>query len=231
MIGIIGAMPDEVEFLLEKLTEKTEKKYSGTAYVSGKFGGEEIVVAKCGIGKVNAALCAQTMILLYKPAIILNTGVAGSVSESAKIGDVVIAGKIVQHDYDLSPIGFEPGLVQEIGMVHIPCTSAVTRRLESAAKQFGNFHVGTIATGDQFISSADAKTALAKNFGAIACEMEGAAIAHVCTLAGVDFGIVRTISDNANDSSPKDFNEFLREAARKSVEIISGFLTQSPKST
>jgi len=99
--------------------------------------------------------------------------------------------------------------------------------LENAASEFGKYRIGTIATGDQFINCGEIKSALSSNFGALACEMEGASIAHVCSLNNVDFGIVRTISDNANDDSAFDFNEFLQEAAQKSVQLICGFLNKS----
>jgi adenosylhomocysteine nucleosidase len=180
MTGIIGAMEIEVKFLIEKLEEKNEEQFSGITYVKGKFCGNEVVVAQCGMGKVNAAVCAQTMILKYSPEIIINTGVAGSVHESAGIYDIVIGEKAVQHDLDLSPIGVETPF--------IPCTPDVVRRLENAAGKLGKYHTGTIATGDQFINCNEKKSALSKNYGALACEMEGASIAHVCRYSTSNFG-------------------------------------------
>jgi len=214
MIGIIGAMEIEVKSLIEKITVETTENFSGITYVSGKMFDTDIVVAQCGIGKVNAAVCAQTMILKYSPQIIINTGVAGSVCDSVGVYDIVIGEKTVQHDLDLSPIGME--------RVYISCTPEIVKRLANSAA--GKYHIGTIATGDQFINCGEIKSALSKEFSAIACEMESASIAHVCTLNNVDFGIVRTISDNANDDSAFDFNRFLQEAAEKSVKIICEFL-------
>ncbi|MCL2224440.1 MAG: 5'-methylthioadenosine/adenosylhomocysteine nucleosidase [Defluviitaleaceae bacterium] len=227
MIGIIGAMAIEVEALIEKLDEKSTAEFSGITYVTGKFGGTSVVVAQCGMGKVNAAVCAQTMILKYAPKVIINTGVAGSVCGSAKIGDIVIGEKAVQHDLDLTPLGLERGFISELETVFLPCTPDVVKRLESAAAKFGSYRTETIATGDQFISCAQTKTAISNTFGATACEMEGASIAHVCTLNATPFGIVRTISDNADDDSSFDFNEFMKEAAKKSVRIIFEYLEKN----
>jgi len=216
MIGIIGAMDIEVASFIEKLSEKKTADYSGITYVGGKFGETDVVVAKCGIGKVNAAICAQTMILMYSPETVINTGVAGSISSDVKIGDIVIGKNAIQHDLDLSPLN--------IATDFIFCTPRVVAQLENAAKEVGKYFVGSIATGDQFINDGDIKAAIFSAHNALACEMEGASIAQVCTQNNVDFGLVRAISDNADDDSNFDFNEFLRDAAQKSVEIICRFI-------
>ena len=213
MTGIIGAMEIEVASLIANLQDKTEKTYSGIKFFSGKFEGADVVIAQCGIGKVNAAICAQTMVLMYSPTLIINTGAAGSLSDKLKIGDIVIAADTVQHDFDVTLIGIE----KEV----IPCTPSVVTRLTHAAH--GSCHIGTIATGDQFISCAARKKAIADELGAIACEMEGASIARVCLLNNVQVGIVRAISDNANDDANFDFNEFLQEAVEKSVKTLKLF--------
>lgn len=226
MIGIIGAMAIEVDNLIAKLDGADTKTYSGVNFVSGKIFGADVVIAKCGMGKVNAAICAQTMILMYRTKIVINTGVAGAVSPLVDIGDIVIAKSAVQHDMDLSPIGLKKGFIHEIGAIFIPCAPAIVYHLEKAAQKVGgNYYVGAVATGDQFINTGGAKNYITENFGGLACEMEGGAIAHVCAVNGVSCGIVRTISDNANNDSPEDFNEFLNEAAEKSVKIMCEFLS------
>jgi adenosylhomocysteine nucleosidase len=224
MIGIIGAMAIEVEFLVDKLTEKSTATYSGTSYVSGKYGEADVVVAHCGMGKVNAAVCTQTMILKYSPKIIINTGVAGALSDELVIGDIIIGKKAVQCDLDLRPIGLAKGFIKELDTIYMNCTPSVVKRLESAARKYDRYRVGVVASSDQFVSRDEKKAAIASDFTAIACEMEGASIAHVCMLGGVEFGIVRTISDNANDSSVFDFKKFMQQAAEKSVQIICNFL-------
>jgi adenosylhomocysteine nucleosidase len=169
------------------------------------------------------------MILMYSPKVIINTGVAGSVSGEMIIGDIVIGQKVVQHDLDLRPLGLAKGFVQELDTIFISCTPSVVKSLEAAARKYDSYRLGVIATGDQFIACPNTKAILAADFGASACEMESGSIAHVCTLNGVDFGIVRTISDNANDDSAFDFNKFMQQSAEKSVQIICKFLEATKK--
>jgi len=235
MFGIIGAMAVEVDALIEKLENKKTAVHSGIIYVQGQLGGTEAVVARCGMGKVNAAICAQTMVLMYKPQAIVNIGVAGAISPTVKIGDIVIAKAAVQHDMDLTAVGVERGFIEEIGTALLPCAANMASRLENATKKAcgagDKYFIGVVATGDQFIHSGEIKTDILQSFNALACEMEGAAIAHVCAVNGVAWGILRTISDNANDDSTFDFNEFVQVAAEKSVKIICEFLTTSDFST
>jgi adenosylhomocysteine nucleosidase len=228
MTGIIGAMTVEVENLIEQMTAKTTARFSGIHFVKGQLGGAEVVVARCGMGKVNAAVCAQTMILKFHPEVIINTGVAGSISPIVKMGDIVIGKNTVQHDMDLSPIGMKKGFIQEMDGVLIPCSPEVVKKMESAAQKLEttcNCHTGIIATGDQFINSPEDKARIFEEFDALACEMEGASIAQVCALNHVKFGLVRTISDNADGDSPEDFNQFVEEAAQKSIAMITEFLS------
>lgn len=223
MIGIIGALSIEIEGLLEKMSGVSEESYSGITYVRGTLNGMDAVVAKCGIGKVNAAVCAQTMILKYRPKIIVNTGVAGAISSKVRIGDIIVATSVVYHDLDTTPIceGTKKGHILELDKAYIQCDPTVAAGLRAAA---GECHGGIVASGDQFINCSYVKAKILHDFDATACEMEGAAIAHVCELNNMPFGIVRTISDNADDMSDFDFADFVKEAAKKSVDIISRWL-------
>lgn len=225
MIGIIGAMEVEVASLKEKMENKETKTVSGIEFVKGTLCGTEAVVAKCGVGKVFAALCAQTMILEYSPDCIINTGVAGSLSEKLGVCDVAVASAVVQHDMDTSPIGDPVGLISGINVVEIPADKAVSDRLCSIVKESGtNCVSGIIASGDQFIASKEKKEYIEKTFGAIACEMEGAAIGHVCFVNKVPFAVLRAISDNADGSSHLDFPTFAAKAAELSISVIEGFM-------
>ncbi|MCL1884814.1 MAG: 5'-methylthioadenosine/adenosylhomocysteine nucleosidase [Defluviitaleaceae bacterium] len=225
MLGVIGALEVEVEGIIGKMSNNEVQTYSGISYVKGKWNNAEIVVAQCGIGKVNAAICAQTMILMYSPETIINTGVAGSLSPNVKINDVVIGKYSVHHDIDLARLELNIGFIEGLDELLIPCTQNVVDSLESAAKKHGNYHLGIIATGDQFISSGDIKSKIYKNFNALACEMEGASIAQVCYLNKIKCGIIRAISDNADEDSDFDFNEFLQGASQKSLQILEEFIT------
>ena len=221
MTGIIGAMRVEVDALKEKMENVTVETVSGVEFFRGTLGGREVVLAQCGVGKVFAALCAQTMILRYGVEQIINTGVAGSLSEGLSVLDVAVAEAVVQHDMDTSPLGDPVGLISGINVVKIPTCGALADKLEAAAKEMGKtVERGVIASGDQFINNAEKKAWIVQAFGAIACEMEGAAIGHVCYVNGVDFAVLRTISDNASGEADMEFPEMARRAAEQAQAII-----------
>ena len=165
MIGIIGAMGIEIRALADLLEDKKSKTFSGVEYMSGKIYGKDVVLAVCGIGKVFAAICAQTMILKYNPDVIINTGVAGTLSDKLSIGDIAIADSVVQHDMDTSPLGDPVGLLSGINIVKIPADKDTVTKIESCVKETGaNYEIGTIASGDQFVSSAEKKQFIIENF-------------------------------------------------------------------
>ncbi len=226
MIGIIGAMRIEVETIKSLMENKQPQTISGVEYVSGTLHGKEIVVAVCGIGKVAAAMCAQTMIIRYSPDVIINTGVGGSLSEKLNICDVAIAESLVQHDMDTSPLGDPVGLISGLNIINIPCDTAVVDKLEKCVEALGEVKAvrGVIASGDQFIASSEKKDFIKKNFDAIVCEMEGASIAQVCFTNGVPFGVVRAVSDCADGSSHMDYGEFLPAAAANAAKLIELFV-------
>lgn len=231
MTGIIGAMDIEVNGLIGRMEDIKEEKISGTTYYSGKICGRECVVAKCGIGKVNAAIAAQTMILRYHPEMIINTGIAGSTGMNTHIGHVVIAEKVVQHDMDTTIIGDKPGelfLPEGESIVYIPCSSELISALEAACERVGekNYITGIVATGDQFIGGRERRLALNSAFGSIACEMEGGSIGHVCYVNKVPFAILRSISDSFCDDAEAEYSTFSKAAAEKSVSILLAFLSE-----
>ncbi len=226
MLGIIGAMDIEVAGI-KKIMENTKcEKISGIEFVSGKISNKDVVVAKCGPGKVNAALCAQAMILKYNPSEVINTGVGGGLSEELSIADIAVATDVVQHDCDTSPLGDPLGYISEIGLVEIPCSKKIANSLLTIASSIANTKTlaGTIATGDQFIGNAEKKKYIKETFNAISCEMEGGAIGHVCYANGVDFGVLRAISDNADGNSDMDYPQFAKTAAEKSIYIIKKYI-------
>jgi len=225
-IGIIGAMDIEVAELIEYMEQIKKEEISSVVYYEGKLHGKNVIVAKCGVGKVHAAVCAQTMILKYSPDVIINTGVAGSLNSNLDIADLVISNKVVQHDFDTSGIGDPIGLISGINLIEIPCSADLVEKIENAAKLIGgtNVFVGTVASGDQFICNMSKKEYIVQHFNALCAEMEGAAIGHVCYLNNVDFCIVRAISDKADGSAHMDFPSFVKIAAKKSTILINNFL-------
>lgn len=224
MIGIIGAMEVEIEGIRSVMTDKKEKTVSGVRYVSGKLGNNEVVTAVCGIGKVFAAICTQTMILDYKPELIINTGVAGSLSAELNVCDIAVADKVVQHDMDTSPLGDPKGLVSGINVIYFEADKAASALLSEIVKEYGiNTVGGTVASGDQFIASKEVKNRIVTDFGAIACEMEGAAIGHVCYVNNVPFAVLRAISDKADGVAEIDYPSFCKMAADNYIKVICTF--------
>lgn len=223
MLGIIGAMEIEINGLKEKMTDVRTRTISGIPFSTGKLFGVECVAAVCGIGKVNAAMCAQTMILTFQPDYVLNTGVAGGMGKGIRIGDLVVASDVVQHDMDTSAVGDPKGFLSGIDLVHIPCSQRLVDQVLAAADGMEDtqVHTGTIVTGDQFINDRDTLNRLMTEFGGIACEMEGGSIGQVCCANGVAFAVVRAISDNANDDSHIDYPQFVGIAAKKSIQLVS----------
>ena len=228
MYGLIGAMSLEVEALMAQVEDRQEKKIGMDLFVSGKLFGKDAVLAVCGPGKVNAALCTQSMILHYHPEWILNLGVAGAGDETVSIGDMVIATAAVQHDMDTSPIGDPVGLVSKINLVEIPCDASLRTKLVKAAAAVEGMkvHEGIIATGDQFIHSGDVRSRIHGLFGAKAVEMEGGAVAHACYMHGVPCGVLRSISDQADGHSDMDYPTFVKLAADHSVKVVEQLLRQ-----
>jgi len=225
-IGIIGAMEIEVAELRESMENISQEEISNVIYYQGKIHGKDVVVAKSGVGKVHAAVCAQTMILKYSPDVIINIGVAGSLNSKLDIGDLVISDFVVEHDIDTSALGDPVGLISGIDIIKIPSANHVIEMIKNAATAIKNTNtfVGTIASGDQFICSTEGKNYIVDNFDALCTEMEGAAIGHVCYLNKVDFCIVRAISDKADGSAHMDFPAFVKVAAKKSSELINNYI-------
>lgn len=227
MIGIIGAMDIEVEKIKDFLTDVSEEKTSGISFVRGKFKNKDITVAKCGVGKVFAALCAEAMILKYAPDLIINVGVAGCLDSTLKIGDIVIADSVCQHDMDTSPLGDPVGMLSDINIIKIPADKAAYELFEQCAKELSlPYTVGTVASGDQFVSDSEKKKFIIDTFGAKSCEMEGGAIGHVCYVNNVPFAVLRAMSDGADDGANMDFPTFAKKAAENSTNVIKSFLSK-----
>ena len=227
LTGIICAMQLEMDGLRAQMTDTVSETVSGIEFVHGTLCGAPVVTAVCGVGKVFAALCAQTMILRYAPARLINTGVAGSLSPALTIGNIAIARDVVQHDMDTSPLGDPVGLLSGINIVHIPADPALGEALEASAAACGlTVRRGTIATGDQFISSGEQKSRIRDSFDAIACEMEGGAIGHVCYVNGIPFAVLRAISDGGDEEASMDYPTFARMAAENSVRVLTDYLAR-----
>lgn len=233
MIGIIGAMDIEVIQLKEQMDHVQIETISGVDFYKGKLQGKDVVVAVSGIGKVNAAVCTQTMILKYEPVMIINVGVAGGLHGKTNIGDLVIAEAVVMHDNDTTAFGDPNGLVHGLNLVEMKCDAMIIKRFEAVAPELvgtdplfkeSRVVTGIVATGDQFISSKAQFESIYDIFGAIASEMEGGSIGQVCVINQIPFGVVRAISDNGDEASAVSYDSFKQPAANRSVELINAFL-------
>ena len=221
MIGIIGAMQIEIDSIINLLTNTKCESFAHINFFSGKINNTDCVIALCGPGKVNAAICSQIMISKYNPQVIINIGVAGALKKNIKIGDIVLADFVVQHDMDTSSIGDARGFISGINLVTIPCSTSINEKIKSAAVQLNeNIHIGIIATGDQFISNKEKLLDIKNTFKAIACEMEAGSIGHVCLVNNVDFAALKVISDNADENSSIDYEKFKIIVAKKTTLLI-----------
>ena len=220
-LGIIAAMKIEAELIEAAMTDIVREICGSIEYCLGKIGTTDIVLAVCGIGKVFAAICAQTMIVKYAPDAVINTGVGGTLTKKLSVGDVAVSSAMVQHDMDTSALGDPVGLISGINIVEIPADAALAEKISAIVKSMGiNTVTGTIATGDQFIGNQETKNRIADTFGAIACEMEGAAIGQVCYVNKVPFAVIRAISDDADGGACEDYPTFAKMAAKNSAKAV-----------
>ena len=225
MIGIIGALDIELERLIGAMREPAHREISGVPFTCGKLLGTDVVIARAGVGKVNAAVCAQTMALIYEPELIINSGVSGALSPELRVGDVVIGTDVVQHDVDTTALGDEPGFVSTVDRLSFPLDNFASTAIAAAAEELGIHAVrGRIASGDQFVASTERKEEIVRLFSAVTCEMEAGAIAHVCFLNRVPCAVIRCISDGGNEEAPMSYEEFLPLAAKNSSELTLAYL-------
>ena len=225
MIGIIGAMDIEVAILRDKMVNPTVETISGVDFIRGKLEGRDVVLARSGVGKVFAAICAQTMILKYGVKAIINSGVAGTLTGELHIGDVAISTACVQHDMDTSPVGDPVGLLSGINVVELPADTTLVGELDKVCADAGvNHRLGVIATGDQFVATHERRDWIRDQFKAIAVEMEAGSIAHVCYVNKVPFASIRVISDEASGDVHIDYMTFVKKAADTSSDITLRWL-------
>ncbi|NMA60724.1 MAG: 5'-methylthioadenosine/adenosylhomocysteine nucleosidase [Firmicutes bacterium] len=216
-IAIIGAMDEEVVALRDGLTELEEHPtpFTDLPVFTGKLDGVEVVIARCGIGKVNAALATQYLIDQFSLKAIINSGVAGGISPEVKIGQLVIGHSSLQHDFDVSHFDYPQGTIPRLETsIFKGDPNLVELAFEAGENKVGaeNIHRGLIVSGDQFVSSVEQKQSILAAFPTATCvEMEGAAIAHVAWLNQIPHVIVRAISDQADNTAPDDFDAYLLE--------------------
>ena len=224
-VGFICAMDCELDAVTKLFSDLTIKNYGSIDFFCGKICGIEAIAAKCGVGKVFAAICAQTMILGFSPDLIINTGVAGNLSDTLRIGDIALSSAVVQHDMDTSPLGDPVGLISGINKIELESDISSALVMQRCLTNIGiRSEIGVIASGDQFIASPEKKKQIKASFSAISCEMEGAAVGHTCYVNGVRFLVVRAISDDADNASPDDFPAYCVKVSENSSKAILAFM-------
>jgi len=228
-LAIMGAMEEEIEPLLAHFENVKVTDYADNKYYEVSYKGLDIVVAYSKIGKVFASLTASTMIQKFGCDTLLFSGVAGGINPELKIGDLIIADKLCQHDLDITAFGHPHGFVPG-GKVLLDTTKELREAAKEVAKE-NNIKVieGTIATGDQFVHSNERKEFIQKTFDADALEMEGASVAVVCDALNVPFFILRAISDTADGAADIDFDEFLKSSAKNSADYLVKIINKLEK--
>lgn len=222
ILGIIGAMSEELEILLKDMQLEEQKVRANMTFNKGKLWNQDVVAVVCGIGKVNAAICTQILISEFGANKVINVGVAGGIGKEIYPGDVVIANNLVEHDMDCSVFGDAIGQIPRMSTFDFKCDEALVSLAEKACKNIGEIKtfVGRIVSGDQFIASLEKIQWLEREFKALSCEMEGASIAHTCYVNNVPFVVIRSISDNANNGAHVDFEKFTPIAVKNSTAIL-----------
>ncbi|MCM1567841.1 MAG: 5'-methylthioadenosine/adenosylhomocysteine nucleosidase [Roseburia sp.] len=222
-IGIIGAMELEVEELKSQMTSPVITKKAGMEFYEGVLNDANTVVVRCGIGKVNAALCVQILVDVFQVTHIINTGVAGSLNAGLDIGDILISRDALHHDMDVSPLGYEPGVVPQMDTSIFKADDTLMElALSSCQKVNPDIRAlpGRVVSGDQFIAGKETKDRLILRFQGDCAEMEGASIAHGAYLNKIPFIIIRAISDKADNSATMDYPSFERAAAAHCAKLV-----------
>ena len=229
MLGIIGAMEIEVNRIKEQMEDVSVTDKAGMSFFEGKWNGNDVVVVRSGIGKVNAAVCAQILVDTFHADAIINMGIAGSLKNEINIGDIVLSTDAIQHDMDAQGFGYAPGVIPQM---EVSDFQADEKLIELAKKCCAEVcpdiqvFTGRVVSGDQFISDKKKKEWLSSQFEGLCAEMEGAAIAQAAYLNHVPFLIIRAISDKADDSATMDYPEFEAMAAENSVKLLADIVRQ-----
>ena len=226
-IGIIGAMEEEVAVLKESMDIEKIVEHASMQFYKGVLCGKKVVVVRSGIGKVNAAVCAQILADKFNIDVLINTGIAGSLDASIDIGDMVISTDLVEHDMDASIFGDPVGQIPRMDTFSFPADAELVKKAVQANTEANpdiKTFTGRIVSGDQFVSSAEVKDKLVNLFDAKCTEMEGAAIAHVAYLNKISCVIIRAISDKADNSATMDYPTFEKQAIKHSVKLVRNLL-------
>lgn len=222
-IGLIAAMQEEMNSIKEIMENTTEKNIYELTFIEGKINEKDCVLVQCGIGKVNSSRVTQILIDNYDIEYIINVGSAGAANNELDIGDIVIGKKLVQHDFDITAMGYPKGYITNVGQF-VESDSTLIEKLENIISKMTDeefkIQIGTIASGDVFCTESEMKDKIRKKYNADAIEMEGASIAQVCKLDNIPFVVIRSISDKPDGKNVLTFVEFIKKASKRCAIII-----------
>ncbi|KZE84244.1 nucleosidase [Paenibacillus elgii] len=228
-LGVIGAMKEEIELFHEHMEQVRESAKAGITFYEGVFHGKSIVLCKSGVGKVNAAVTTQILIDTYGVEAVIFTGVAGAVDPSLNVGDIVVSTECLQHDMDVTALGFPRGTIPyEATSVFAADTGLRSAAAGASRELFGAVKEGRVLSGDQFIASRETVQLLHKELQGACVEMEGAAVAQACSMNGIPFVIIRSMSDKADGSAHVNFAEFTVQASENSYRIVDQIVKRLP---
>ena len=222
MIGIIGAMEEEISNLKSHMQVEEVQTIAGMSFFKGAVKGIELVLVRSGIGKVNAGICTQILASVYGVDTVINTGIAGSLNADIDIGDIVVSTSLVQYDVDARNFGYKLGEIPRMNIVEFPADKYLIDKTQSAFDSLDlgiKLYKGMVATGDKFVSEDSLKAEIISNFHAYCVEMEGAAIAQAAMLNNMACVVIRAISDKADNSANVDYRSFEAKAIENMSKI------------
>lgn len=222
MLGIIGAMDEEVAKIKQEMNSVDIYQAAGMDFFQGKIGQKDVVVVRSGIGKVNAALCSQILVNHFHVDQIINTGIAGSLKKGIKIGDIVLSTDAVQHDVDATQWGYQYGEIPRMAVTAFPADENLIKLAKACCEKVNpdiHVHLGRVLSGDQFVSDNQKKAWLIETFSGCCTEMEGAAVAQAAYLNKVPYLVIRSISDQADEAATLDYAEFEQAAIEHSTRL------------
>lgn len=224
-IGLVGAMNEEINLYLSEMEVEEVHDHAEIRFFKGKLAGQQVVVSKSGVGKVNAALAIQILIDLFQVELIVFSGVAGALRSKLKVGDIVVSTNTQQYDVNFIAIGFPPGVIPSLKTSIFPADPRLVQLAKKAAQSvMGKVFSGKILSGDSFVASRELVNFLLKTFGGLCVEAEGAAVGQVCFLNEIPFVVVRGISDRADRGAPKDFDKFVKIAGHRAQVLVLAML-------
>ena len=227
VIGIIGAMEEEVAMLKEKMTGVTLKKKAGMEFLHGQLKGHEAVVVRSGIGKVNAGICTQILADDFQVDGVINTGIAGSLPPEMNIGDIVLSTDTMQHDMDAREFGYPAGQIPRMDTLAFPADEGLRKLAAKVCAQVNpeiGVWEGRVVSGDQFVADKEKKDYILSITEGYCTEMEGAAIGQAAYLNNIPYLVIRAISDKADDSAQVDYPTFEKQAILHSVRLVENMM-------